>query len=181
MWFYFFPHCIYHLTKWFPQNNRIKFRVVVFLLSAALLVPEFIVLSLPTTSRACDQPLLNILVAGIVFLFMSVGFAIIFSLMDPVPRIVKILFHLFGVGSLILGLMSAFYTFEAPACSDSTTELYYWCYVTSVLALITTGYFLLTVPFWLANKTKPNLVLDWRRRSGICYEPVVYCSCVWHV
>ena len=44
------------------------------------------------------------------------GFAIIFSIMDPVPRIAKLLFHVFGFGSFILGLISSLFTFQAAPC-----------------------------------------------------------------
>nr|CAB3263104.1 uncharacterized protein LOC101242745 [Phallusia mammillata] len=101
--------------------------------------------------------------------------------MDPVPRIVKIGFHMYGFGSLILGLLTAVYTFQAAGCEESTTELYYWCLISSYLALICTGYFFLIIPFWLLNTVKPSSVLDWRKRAGLCYEPVACCSCIWHI
>lgn len=42
-------------------------------------------------------------------------------------------------------------------------------------------FFILTVPFWLINKCFKNSILDQEYRTGICYEPVHCCSCIWHV
>nr|XP_026689924.1 uncharacterized protein LOC113474186 isoform X1 [Ciona intestinalis] len=181
MWWYFYAHSMFHLTKWFPKDNRIKFRILLLLISIVLLVPEFIVLYLPKTSRACNLPLLNLLVASTVFLFFAIGFALLFSVMEPIPRLIKIAFHAFGVGSLILGVLTAVYTFQASSCEYSTPELYYWCYTSAVISLITCGYFALVLPFWILNEAKPLSVLNWRHRTGFCYEPVACCSCVWHI
>ena len=46
-----------------------------------------------------------------------------FCIMDPIPRIAKLLFHGFGLASLILGLISAAYTFQAVPCVSNAVHL----------------------------------------------------------
>nr|XP_039249493.1 uncharacterized protein LOC120327144 [Styela clava] len=181
MWFYFYPHMLFHMTRWFPKNNRVKFRILALIISLSLLIPELYILLLPRSERACEQPLLSILVASTIFLFFTVGFGTLFTLFEPIPRIMNLAFHIFGILSFILGLVTTVYTFQATACSETTTELYYWCYVSTILTLICTGYFILVAPFWIIEAWKPYSVLHEKARQGICYEPTLCCSCLWHV
>jgi len=44
--------------------------------------------------------------------------------MDPVPRLVEIVFHIFGLGSLALGLITAALTFQAPSCVSLSTNIF---------------------------------------------------------
>ena len=49
----------------------------------------------------------------IYILYMIPGFSLLFCLLIPVPRELKIGFHVFGVASLIVGLIQTVYTFQA--------------------------------------------------------------------
>lgn len=181
MWLYFYPHLLFHLTRWFPKNNRVKFRILSFFVSICLIIPEFYVLLQPRSERGCDQPLLAILVASTILLFFSVGFAFLFTILEPIERIITLAFHLFGFFSFILSIVTVAYTFQANACAESTMELYYWCYVSSILTLICMGYFALLSPFWIAEAVRRNSVLNEKAHEGVCYAPVVCCPCLWHV
>ena len=64
-------------------------------------------------------------------------------------------------------------------CNDSTISLapeLHLMIFTDVLA-----FFMIMIPFWIINRIWRNSVLDYRERTGICYEPVLCCSCMWHI
>ncbi|XP_062505097.1 uncharacterized protein LOC134181840 isoform X4 [Corticium candelabrum] len=102
MWQYLWVHCVYHLARWFPRNDRRKIRLLLFFFSSALLVPLFIVLLLDQSTRYCSGNLFNLCVASICFTVCMIGFSFLFTLMDPVPwqgflmvkKIVHLLFQL---------------------------------------------------------------------------------------
>jgi len=181
MWQYFWPHAVYHLTRWFPRNNRLKIRIVVMILTLAVLAPQIYVLALPQTARFCGQHLFELLIVGIVFSFAMIGFTFLFSLMDPVPWEVKLAFHIFGGICFITGIIVTAFTSLAQDCKNNTEGLYYYSIAITVLSMVCTVFFIITVPFWLINRLRRNAVLDWKERDGICYEPVKCCSCIWHV
>ena len=54
-------------------------------------------------------------------IYYYLGFAFVFSIMEPVPRVAKIMFHIYGLGSLILGIISAVFTFQANECVSQWT------------------------------------------------------------
>lgn len=181
MWQYFWAHAVYHITRWFPRNNRIKIRVVTLLFTFALLLPQILVLARPHSSRFCGQHLFEFLIVSIVFTFCMIGFAILFSVMDPVPWEVKLAFHIYGVVCFIFGIIVIAFTSQAADCRESTQELYWFSLSTGVLGMLTTGFFAVMLPFWIVNKIWARSVLDVRSRTGVCYEPVACCSCVWHI
>ncbi|KAJ7379705.1 hypothetical protein OS493_014110 [Desmophyllum pertusum] len=105
MWYYFVAQCAYHFTRWFPKDSRGAVRITVILFSLTFIIPQIYVIKLDRSSRYCDEPLLNISVAGIVFTFAMAAFTFLFAIMEPVPWQLKIAFHFFGFGSLILGMV----------------------------------------------------------------------------
>ncbi|ELU08082.1 hypothetical protein CAPTEDRAFT_185569 [Capitella teleta] len=181
MWQYFWAHVVYHLTRWFPRNNRVKIRVVILIFTFALLVPQGFIMAQPDTSHFCGQHLLEFLIVAVVFTFCMIGFSFLFTTMDPVPWEIKLAFHIFGGITFIVGVTNTFFTAYAGDCKVSTKELYYFSVAAAVFTMVTTVFFLVTVPFWIINRIWKNSVLDMRNREGLCYEPVKCCSCVWHV
>lgn len=181
MWQYFWPHFVYHLMRWFPRDNRKKIFVLLAIFSLALLVPQFYVLVLKKTTRWCIQPLFQLLIVSIVFTIVAIGFTLLFMLMNPVPRLIKFVFHVFGVICFIEGLVHIGLTSQAAECKNTTDELYQICYGYSWVCAISIIFFFLMLPFWVINVVKRDSVLDTRMRTGVCYEPVSCCSCLWHV
>lgn len=181
MWQYLWPHFIYHLMRWFPRNNRKKIFILLVIFSLALFVPQFYVLALKKTTRWCIQPLFELLVVSIIFTVIAVGFTILFMLMYPVPRQVKVAFHIFGLICFIESLVHIGLTAQASDCKTTTVELYYLCYGYSWVSAASIIFFFIMIPFWLINAVKRDSVLDNRTRQGFCYEPVKCCTCLWHV
>ncbi|XP_041378028.1 uncharacterized protein LOC121390310 [Gigantopelta aegis] len=181
MWLYLWGHSVYHLIRWFPRNNRTKIFFMVMLITAVLVVPQFFVLLLDHSSRWCRYPLLELLIVSLVFTLFLIGFTFLFMVMMPVPRVVKIIFHVFGALSLIISLVHIILTSKAAECSTTTEALYYLSFALAILSGISICYFALVLPFWMMNRLWKNSVLDFQNRSGICYEPVKCCSCVWHI
>ncbi|KAJ8320247.1 hypothetical protein KUTeg_001834 [Tegillarca granosa] len=160
MWYYLWAHISYHLVRWFPRNNRRKIFAVLMFLSKCLLAPQLYVLAHKHTSRWCAQPLFELLIVSLVFTFILIGFTFLFILMIPVPRELKVAFHIFGLICFVEGLVLIGYVSKAEPCVI---------------------FFVLMLPFWIINKAKRDSVLDVRNRSGLCYEPVKCCSCLWHI
>ncbi|XP_062505094.1 uncharacterized protein LOC134181840 isoform X2 [Corticium candelabrum] len=152
MWQYLWVHCVYHLARWFPRNDRRKIRLLLFFFSSALLVPLFIVLLLDQSTRYCSGNLFNLCVASICFTVCMIGFSFLFTLMDPVPW------------------QASF----VPA-------LYYVSLAYAVLSTLSMAIFVILIPLWLINHFKKNSLLDRQHKEGCCYEPVRVCSCLWHV
>eukprot|EP00118_Oscarella_pearsei_P006829 m.31778 g.31778 ORF g.31778 m.31778 type:complete len:113 (+) comp31542_c0_seq6:176-514(+) len=111
-----------------------------------------------------------------------IGFTVLFTTMEPIPWQIKLVFHAFGIGSAILGaLYLAFIVQGTGTCKDSTPTLYFLSLTLAVFAGLSIVFFLVAVPFWIINHLLPNAVLDKRSKTGICYEPVRCCNCIWHV
>ncbi|CAD5114769.1 DgyrCDS3813 [Dimorphilus gyrociliatus] len=89
--------------------------------------------------------------------------------MDPVPWEVKLVFHIFGLVTFISGLVTVGYTAQAGYCRISTNELYYYSIAACVLILLSTVYFVFLIPFWIAERFKPDIILDRKQRVG-CFE-----------
>ncbi|XP_022099949.1 uncharacterized protein LOC110984260 [Acanthaster planci] len=181
MWWYSFSHVVFHFIRWFPKSNRMKIRVIIVLFAFALLFPQFFVLTREHSSRYCGQHLFDQLIVSIVFTFCMIGFTIIFSMMDPVPFEVKVVFHIFGGICFIFGTVLTVFTALAIECQTNTVELYYMSLSSVVLCLLSMVFFVLMIPFWLINHFFPNAVLDRKGRTGLCYEPTQCCSCLWHI
>ncbi|KAM8791785.1 uncharacterized protein V5649_009023 [Rhynchonycteris naso] len=71
---YCLAHTAYRLSCWLPRSHQLRLQVTVFSLAITSLVLQFDVLLRPTSSRYCSQPLLNNLVANIIFTFFTIGF-----------------------------------------------------------------------------------------------------------
>lgn len=147
----------------------------------ALIAPQVYVLLRPSSSQYCSQPLLDGLICNIGFTLFTTAFALILVLVDPVPRWLRVLFHVFGAASFIEGICTGLMTFLAADCAASTPTLYQTSVVLSVLNALSIGFFLVVLPFWLSNSIFPELVLNKQSCTGMCYEPVVCCPCFWHV
>lgn len=182
MWQYFYAHAAYHMVRWFPQNNQRKMHLFLVIISMALPGSQLYVISCEKSSRYCEQPLLNMAIASIILTFFTFGFTILFGLLIPVPRAVKICFHIYGVGCLVHGLLYAYYTFMArTTCPTIIPELFMLSEFCSYFSLLATAFFVVLFPFWVINKVKTNLVLDPYSRTGVCYEPTKCCTCLWHI
>lgn len=181
MWQYFFAHAIYHAVRWFPQGNRFKMSFALLVIALLLPVPQFYVVLLSRSSRWCAQPLLAVAISSLVFTFFTIGFGFLFCILIPVPRLVKIAFHIFGVGSLVLGLLQIVYTWMSTDCNVSVPELYLLSQISSIFSAVSIVFLGVMFPFWLINKCKTNIVLDPYSRTGICYEPAKCCTCLWHI
>ncbi|XP_020895377.1 uncharacterized protein LOC110234342 isoform X2 [Exaiptasia diaphana] len=160
MWFYFIAHCAYHFVRWFPKANR---------------------KAVERSKRYCDQPLLNISVSCIVFTFAMIAFSFLFAMMEPVPWQLKIAFHFFGFGSLLMGLVLFASSLDVIDCPKYVPELYYLCLSFGIFAILSAGFIIIMLPFWLVNYLWPDSVLNRRERRGVCYEPVKCCTCLWHI
>lgn len=102
--------------------------------------------------------------------------------MEPVPWRVKFVFHLYGLGAAILGviLLSAVIRGQ-DTCEEFVPALYYVSLAFGILSVISIVIFLILLPLWLINHFKVNSLLDRQQKEGCCYEPVRVCSCLWHV
>ncbi|XP_025081503.1 uncharacterized protein LOC112556577 [Pomacea canaliculata] len=182
MWQYVWAHLVYHLVRLFPRTNRFKITlVVVMVLTVCLLVPQFWVLLEGHSIRWCSQPLFPLLITSIIFTFFLIGFVFLFLTMMPVPREVKVAFHIFGFVTFLTALIQVGYTSKAEECNSSTEALYKLSVVLTVLGMVTLVYIVVLLPFWIANHVKLNCVLNTAERKGLCYEPVRCCSCLWHI
>ncbi|XP_045162430.1 uncharacterized protein LOC123527179 [Mercenaria mercenaria] len=182
MWQYFYAHATYHGVRWFPQGNRLKMSLLLMVFALLLPVPQLYVVSLDSSSRVCEQPLLDLAIAAIVLSFFTIAFSLLFCILIPVPRELKIAFHVFGVACLIVGLMQTAYTFQAKQdCSVSTPELYYLSLTSSMFSVVCLVFLGVMFPFWVINKVKTNVVMDPYSRTGLCYEPTKCCTCLWHI
>ncbi|XP_036386608.1 uncharacterized protein LOC118778917 [Megalops cyprinoides] len=92
---YCLVHTAYHLSRRLPKHRRLK---------------------LPRSSRYCQQPLLNNLACFIMLSLVATGFAVVVTLLDPVPQSFKAAFHVFGVVSFTEGLCTTALTATAANC-----------------------------------------------------------------
>uniref|UniRef100_UPI00398EF5CF uncharacterized protein isoform X1 n=1 Tax=Pristiophorus japonicus TaxID=55135 RepID=UPI00398EF5CF len=178
---YCLVHAAYHFSRQLPKRSRAKFEILVVLLVTIFLFPQIFVLVRPRSARYCDQPLLNNLTSFIIFTFLMTGFTVLLTLMDPIPREVRVTFHVYGVGSFGQGILTTAFTVSAPQCANTTPELYYLSLVLSVLSVLATVFIVFLIPFWIANIFYPGMVFNQRSRAGICHKPVARCSYLWHV
>ncbi|XP_039468070.1 uncharacterized protein LOC120440207 isoform X1 [Oreochromis aureus] len=112
----------------------------------------FYVMGRPKSSRYCRQPLLNNLSASVALSLMASGFAVIFTLTDPVPQSLWAAYHVFGLLSCGQGLCTTILTLTAAACAKTTPELYYMSLVLTVVSAISTGFFMVRGGLWLTNR-----------------------------
>ncbi|XP_064611850.1 uncharacterized protein LOC135475839 [Liolophura sinensis] len=181
MFYYFWTHIVYHLIKWFHPDNRKIIRILVWITTALLLVPQFYAFAKPESTRYCDQPLYEMLVVSIVLTFVMCGFTFLLTLMDPVPREVKIAFHVFGGVCFVTGLVHSAMVFSALECNIFAEVLYDWSLAVAVLIMICTVYFVILIPCWILDMICSDWILNRKEKTGICYEPEKCCPCLWHV
>ncbi|KAK7497950.1 hypothetical protein BaRGS_00010821, partial [Batillaria attramentaria] len=110
--------------------------VVVLLLTSLLLVPQLWVLLQKHTTRWCSQPLFPLLITSLVFTFFLVGFVFLFVAMVPVPREVKIAFHVFGLINCITGLVQLILASKAGDCENTTEDLYKISWALGIISLV---------------------------------------------
>ncbi|KAL0978725.1 hypothetical protein UPYG_G00174350 [Umbra pygmaea] len=122
---------------------------------ALVLIPQLYVLTRPKSSRFCQQPLLNNLTACIALSFMATGFAVTFTLIDPVPQSFKAAYHGFGLVSFGQGLCTIVLTLKAKQCVETTPELYYLSLVLSLCCILTTVFVLVKGGVWIVTHRLP--------------------------
>ncbi|XP_072831954.1 uncharacterized protein [Vicugna pacos] len=149
-------HTAYRLHCWLPRSHQLRLQVTVFLFGATILTVQFYVLLRPRSSRYCSQPLLTNLVGNIILTFFTIGFTVLLTWMEPVPRALKRMFSVFGVGSVSEGVCTAVLTFLATDCEKTTPELYYLSVLLSVSSLVSTVLFSSLGLTWLATVICPR-------------------------
>ncbi|TRY69816.1 hypothetical protein DNTS_000593 [Danionella cerebrum] len=135
-------------------------QVVLFIFVVLFLAPQFYVLSRPKSSRFCEKPLLENLIAFIVFSFIATGLAVAVTLTDPVPKSIKAAFHTFGLFSFIQGLCTAILTLNAPQCANTTTELYILSLVVTWACIFSTAFFVVRGALCLIHQLFPHWLSD---------------------
>ncbi|XP_060899014.1 inner membrane-spanning protein YciB [Labrus mixtus] len=116
MFLYMLIYMAYHSSRWIPRSKRLKFQIVNVVFTALVLVPQFVILGSPKSSRYCNQPLLNNLSASIALSFIAAGFSVIVTLTDPVPQSLWASYHVFGLLTCGHGLSTAVLTLTAASC-----------------------------------------------------------------
>ncbi|XP_042078992.1 uncharacterized protein LOC121814898 [Haplochromis burtoni] len=152
MFLYLLVFMAYHSSRWIPKNQRLRFQLLNVLFITIVLAPQFYVMGRPKSSRYCRQPLLNNLSASVALSLMASGFAVIFTLTDPVHQSLWAAYHVFGLLSCGQGLCTTILTLTAAACAKTTPELYYMSLVLTVVSAISTGFFMVRGGLWLTNR-----------------------------
>ncbi|XP_065061424.1 uncharacterized protein LOC135688487 [Rhopilema esculentum] len=181
MWHYFVAHVIYYITRCFPKDNRRAVRLFCTFTALVFLIPQFVVLTMDTTSRYCGSPLLEMLVLSIATTFAMIAFGFLFTMMEPVPWKLRLSFHFFGAFSFLVGILHFSYAVTGRDCEKTTTSLYYLSISFGIFGLTTMLFFAFLLPFWIIEFLCQGRVLNRKERRGICYEPVSNCPCLWRV
>ncbi|XP_034155601.1 uncharacterized protein LOC117596078 [Pangasianodon hypophthalmus] len=163
MFHHFLLHAAFQSSRWLPRNQRLKFQIVLFIFVVLFLTPQVYILTRPKSSRYCEKPLLNNLIALIVFSVMATGLAVTLTLTDPVPKSIRAAYHTFGVLSFTQGLCTIILTFNAPQCENTTPELYLFSLVLSWACIISTAFFMIRGCLWMFHRKYPN----WYRETWL--------------
>ncbi|XP_031157396.1 uncharacterized protein LOC116051265 isoform X1 [Sander lucioperca] len=83
---------------------------------------------------------------------LSIGFSVIFTLIDPVPQSLWASYHVFGLLTCGQGLCTTILTLTAAACAKTTPELYYISLILTVASILSTGFFMVRGTLWLTNR-----------------------------
>ncbi|XP_071016597.1 uncharacterized protein [Oncorhynchus clarkii lewisi] len=153
---YALVYMAYHTSRWLPRNEMLKFQIINAVFVALVLIPQLFVLTRPKSSRYCQQPLLNNLTAFIIMSFMATGFAVTFTLIDPVPQSFRAAYHGFGLASFVQGLCTIALTLTAQQCAKTTPELYYLSLILSLACILSTAFFLVKGGFWVKTNRLPR-------------------------
>ncbi|XP_062853514.1 uncharacterized protein LOC134316908 [Trichomycterus rosablanca] len=156
MFHHFLVHAAFQSSRRLPPDQRLRFQIVLFIFVVLFLTPQIYVLTRPKSSRFCEKPLLNNLIAIIVFSFMATGLAVTLTLTDPVPKSIRAAYHTFGVLSFTQGLCTIFLTFTAHQCEKTTPELYLVSMVFSWACIISTVFFTVRGFLWMIYRMHPN-------------------------
>ncbi|XP_063072357.1 uncharacterized protein LOC134463031 [Engraulis encrasicolus] len=167
MFHHFLAYAAFHASRWLPRAQRLRFQVILVTFAVVVVTPQLYVLTRPRSSRYCQQPLLNNLIAFIILSFMATGFAVALSLLDPVPESFRVAFHLFGVVSFTQGLCTTLLTLQAADCAWTTTELYYLSLVLSWACILSAVFYLVRGCLWVISKLWPNWVKDMRLWNNV--------------
>ncbi|KAL2090615.1 hypothetical protein ACEWY4_012878 [Coilia grayii] len=168
MFHHFLAYAAFHASRWLPRAQRLRFQIILVIFVVVVLAPQLYVLtrqvqvfiSMPRSSRYCQQPLLSNLIAFIILSFIATGFAVALTLMDPVPASFRVAFHLFGVVSFTQGLCTTLFTLQAADCAWTTTELYYLSLVLSWACILSAVFYMFRGCFWFVGKMWPNWVKE---------------------
>ncbi|KAG9276994.1 hypothetical protein AMEX_G6974 [Astyanax mexicanus] len=160
MFHHFLVHAGFQSSRWLPRDQRIKFQIVLFIFVVLCLTPQFYILTRPKSTRYCEKPLLDNLIAVIVFSFMATGLVVTLTLTDPVPKSIKAAYHTFGVLSFTQGLCTIILTYSAPQCANTTPELYLFSLVFSWACILSTVFFVIRGCLWMIHKTFPSWFRD---------------------
>ena len=109
------------------------------------------------------------------------GFAFIFAAINRVPSAVKTVFHGFGGLSAALSGLFMYLSLEAESCMNTTTVLWYYVYISSIVGLICGAFVLAMSPFWFIEFWYPHTILDKEKRRGSCYPVYRVAPFIWHV
>ncbi|XP_077787516.1 uncharacterized protein LOC114602951 [Podarcis muralis] len=174
-------HTAYHFSRRLPKRHRLRLQFAIFALGIAAFIFQLYILLRPRSSHYCGLPLLYNLVGSIIFTFFTIGLALLLVMLEPVPWELKTTFFIFGGASFAKGVCNIVFTALATQCAKTTPELYYLSVTLSVSSLVSTAFFSVLGLFWLVNVVFPGLILNKETKTGICYEPVSECGCLWHI
>eukprot|EP01147_Barroeca_monosierra_P007177 gene7177-476_t len=160
MWLYWWPHVVFHTVRLFPRYDR---------------------RNIPFSTNFCQKDLHSIAVVTTIFAFLSTGFSLCLAVRDPVPRIIRMMFHVFGFAHALLSIATLAVVNDVPLCADTTPELYLFLQITSILGVVLTVITALLAMFWIYDERYPGTVLDLRKQTGFCHDAYTTCPCVWHV
>ncbi|XP_062314628.1 uncharacterized protein LOC134018581 [Osmerus eperlanus] len=152
MFHYALVYMAYFFSRWLPRNQRSKFQIINVVFVMLVVIPQVYVLARLRSSRYCRQPLLSNLSASIVLSFMATGFAVIFTLMDPVPQGFRAAYHVFGLVSFGQGLCTIIMTLTAATCAKTTPELYYLSLILSSACILSTAFVSVKGGLWVTQR-----------------------------
>ena len=183
MWWYMYPHLTYIVIRYFPFFHRTAIRFILILASLLFVVPQVYITADPKSERDCPRNLLMILVSCIMFSLCTICFTITFAIMEPIPLLIKMVFHGFGFASFILQCVidgSVFH--KGSYCASTVPTLHGYMLFLAVIGTIIMIFYLLLLPFWIFNTfIRPGSLYDAHKRAGVCWPLVNCCNCIWHI
>ncbi|EGD74659.1 hypothetical protein PTSG_06024 [Salpingoeca rosetta] len=181
MWLYCWPHAVFHTVRLFPRYDRKAIIVFLMLLTVGLVFVPLWIITRPSSTNYCEVDLFSACVLTAVFSFISAGFALCLAARDPVPNLIRTIFHIFGAANALLTLASLALLRGATSCDQTTPELYLFMQITTIIGMVLLVLTVILALFWIYEERHPGTVLDMRRQTGFCHEAYTTCPCVWHV